>query len=199
MNQVVDEELLKRFAGGDAASFKLLYERHKGGLYRYLLRQLKDQPLAEDLFQDTWSKVIDNAESFESNAKFSTWLYAMARNRVVDQVRHLRVVEKVIDDSADDVDGQATDDEAHQTVLEKTLIADKQRAFLNDCMQRLPVKLLEVFLLKEESTLTVKQISEVVDSSHEATKSRLRYAYAQLKDCLSKRIPDWRSEAASHE
>ncbi|MEP4892040.1 MAG: sigma-70 family RNA polymerase sigma factor [Aliiglaciecola sp.] len=199
MNQVVDEELLKRFAGGDAASFKLLYERHKGGLYRYLLRQLKDQPLAEDLFQDTWSKVIDNAESFEANAKFSTWLYTMARNRVVDQVRHLRVVEKVIDDSVDDVDGQASDDEAHQTVLEKTLIADKQRDFLNDCMQRLPVKLLEVFLLKEESTLTVKQISEVVDSSQEATKSRLRYAYGQLKDCLSKRMPDWGSEAASHE
>ncbi|GAB2701207.1 sigma-70 family RNA polymerase sigma factor [Aliiglaciecola aliphaticivorans] len=199
MNQVVDEELLKRFAGGDSVSFKLLYERHKGGLYRYLLRQLKNQQLAEDLFQDTWSKVIDHAESFEPNAKFSTWLYTMARNRVVDQVRHLQVVEKVIDDSVDDAEGQINDSEVHQTRGEKMLIADKQRFFLKECMKRLPVKFLDVFLLKEESTLTIKQIAEIVGSSHEATKSRLRYAYAQLRDCLSKKMPDWGTEDAHHE
>ncbi|GAA6183715.1 sigma-70 family RNA polymerase sigma factor [Aliiglaciecola sp. NS0011-25] len=199
MNQVVDEELLKRFADGDSASFELLYERHRGGLYRYMLRQLKDQQLAEDLFQDTWSKVIVNAESFEPNAKFSTWLYTMARNRVVDQIRHLRIVDKLIDDSTDEVDSQLGANQIEQNILEKTLQADKQSMFLKDCMQKLPVNLLEVFLLKEESTMTVKQIAEVIDSSHQATKSRLRYAYGQLKQCLSKKMPDWVSSGEGHE
>ena len=131
MNQVVDEELLKRFAEGDANAFKLLYSRHKGGLYRYFLRQLHDQQLAEDLFQDTWGKVIANADSFEPNAKFSTWLYKMARNRIIDQVRHLQVVSNVISDAEHDSDFENTPNQGLQNTPENLLQTEKQKMLLN--------------------------------------------------------------------
>ena len=72
--QETDEILMQRYALGDFAAFEQLYQRHKGGLYRYFLRQLGNHALAEDLFQDIWSKVISQAPKYKIKAKFSTWL-----------------------------------------------------------------------------------------------------------------------------
>jgi RNA polymerase sigma-70 factor (ECF subfamily) len=78
-----DEDLMRRYAGGDMEAFQRLYERHRGGLYRYFLRQ--SHPfVAEELFQDVWARVIQSRKRYRPEAAFTTWLYTLAHNRLVD-------------------------------------------------------------------------------------------------------------------
>src|SRR4029077_19590021 len=82
-----DEELMLAYGGGDAGAFEVLYRRHRGPLYRFLLRQVNDAATAEELFQDVWMRVIDSRERYEPRAKFTSWVYAMAHNRLMDHYR----------------------------------------------------------------------------------------------------------------
>lgn len=182
-----DERLLQDYLGGDLAAFSTLYGKYKGGLFRYFLRQVGDHQIAEDLFQDCWSKVIEHASDYSSQAQFSTWLYTIARNRVIDRHRHLKVVEKVVDTSQSFEESERN---GHSLLRHEDAGLDmlKKHELLKLCLQNLPHNLLDVFVLKEESNLTSVQISEVVDASHEATKSRLRYAYTKLRECITSKL-----------
>ena len=75
------------YARGEAAAFDILYARHKGGVYRYVLRQCSNSGVADELFQDVWTSVIRIRGSYTPSAKFATWLYTLARNRLVDHWR----------------------------------------------------------------------------------------------------------------
>src|SRR5690606_28856669 len=85
-----DEALMLAYAGGDAGAFEQLYQRHRLRLYRYLLGQLRDGALAEELFQDVWQKVIAARAGWRPEASFATWLYRIAHNRLADHWRALR-------------------------------------------------------------------------------------------------------------
>ncbi|WJG10808.1 sigma-70 family RNA polymerase sigma factor [Aliiglaciecola sp. LCG003] len=188
MNDVSDEVLLQRYLQGDLTSFTLLYDKHKGGVYRYLLRQTKDRQLAEDLFQDSWGNVIQHASSFQPSAKFSTWLYTIARHKLIDHVRHDKIVEAVIDTNQSNIDDDLQGATSQQNQLEKQISQQRQQNALQRCIRGLPVLLLDVFLLKEEGGMTQVQIAEIVNANHEATKSRARNAYRQLRKCLSVKL-----------
>ena len=82
-----DEDLMLSYAAGDAAAFDALYARHKGGVYRYLVRQCAHAGTADELFQDVWMNVIRVRTSYEPTAKFTTWLYRIAHNRLIDHWR----------------------------------------------------------------------------------------------------------------
>ena len=75
------------YAAGDAAAFDALYARHKGGVYRYLLRHCGNAGTADELFQDVWMNVIRVRATYAPTAKFATWLYTLAHNRLVDHWR----------------------------------------------------------------------------------------------------------------
>ena len=187
LSALTDEALMLQYAQGDFGAFEQLYQRHKGGLYRYFLRQLADKTVAEDLFQDIWSKVISHAGQYQPSAKFSTWLYTLARHKVVDQVRHLKVVAKVIEqDQDEDTDLAQPAFEQHDP--EQLLQGSKASAALKDCLAFLPLLQRECFLLKEEGGLSLDAIAQVVDASFEACKSRLRYAYDSLRTCIVRKV-----------
>ena len=189
LTALTDEALMLQYAQGDFGAFEQLYQRHKGGLYRYFLRQLADKTLAEDLFQDIWSKVISHAGQYQPNAKFSTWLYTLARHKLVDQVRHLKVVAKVIEHNpGEDGDADFTQSVNHQHDPEQLLHGSKASAALKDCLAFLPLLQRECFLLKEEGGLSLDAIAQVVDASFEACKSRLRYAYDSLRNCIARKV-----------
>jgi RNA polymerase sigma-70 factor (ECF subfamily) len=82
-----DEQLMLAYAGGDAAAFEALYARHKGPLFRFVLRSVKGQAQAEELFQEVWMRAIEARARYRPEAKFSTWLYTIAHNRLVDHWR----------------------------------------------------------------------------------------------------------------
>jgi RNA polymerase sigma-70 factor (ECF subfamily) len=177
-----DEALMLRYAGGDAAGFDLLYGRHRGPVFRYLLRQLSgNRGQAEELFQDVWMSVIGARGGYKVEARFTTWLYTIAHNRVIDHYRRHRALEVAPlnpghdDDPAPELPAPAT------TQPERIAQAREQARRLLELVEALPVAQREAFLLHEEGGLSLDEIAAVTGADREAIKSRLRYALSKLR------------------
>src|SRR5262245_15067126 len=84
---LTDEELMHRYRAGQQLAFELLYERHKGAVYRYLRRVSRDPAVAEDLCQDVWLRLVDARASYQDRAKFATWLFTIAHNCLMNHLR----------------------------------------------------------------------------------------------------------------
>jgi len=162
------------YRNGSLPAFELLYQRHKGASYRYFLRQCKEISEAEDLMQELWSRVIKAKDNYQQQALFTTWFYRIAHNLVVDHQRHFSLVEPN-KDQAEVISTDQPDDH---------LVQQQLAAKIDHCLTRLPSTQLEVFLLNQETSLTLAQIAQVANASLEATKSRLRYAISALRQCL---------------
>ncbi|MBI3375875.1 MAG: RNA polymerase sigma factor [Betaproteobacteria bacterium] len=177
--EVSDEQLMLDYAGGDAAAFEVLYRKHRGGLFRYVVRSVREQRLAEELFQEVWLKVIEARARYAPQAKFTTWLYAIAHNRLIDHFRAsgLRSVEMMMDELPDPPARAGEQPEQKAEVRE-------QGARLIAALEAMPIVQREAFLLHEEAGLSVPEIAEVTGTEVEATKSRLRYAVAKLREAL---------------
>ncbi|MCE9679164.1 sigma-70 family RNA polymerase sigma factor [Shewanella sp. AS1] len=171
---------MQRYAGGDHKAFERLYLKHKGPLYRYFVRQIQDKQLAEDLYQDTWGRVIKAAASYQNSAKFTTWLYTIAHNLLIDHVRALKPVESV--ENLDELQVQRS-----QSEVEAASEKQAKSSLLTHCITLLPQVQKEAFLLSIELGLTAAVIAEIVDAGLEATKSRLRYANQSLKTCVQQK------------
>jgi len=164
------------YRDGNAAAFDTLYERHRGPLFRYVLRGVKLRAVAEELYQEIWIRVIEARRRYSPTARFTTWLYTIAHNRLVDHWRRggLSLV------SLDDHDAPSSmPDPAHHAEAREAL------ARFAGALERLPPAQREVFLLHEEAGLTVPEIAVATGSNEEAAKSRLRYAMAKLKAALA--------------
>ncbi|MBE1301155.1 MAG: sigma-70 family RNA polymerase sigma factor [Alteromonadaceae bacterium] len=182
-----DQILLKEYVNGDLAAFTTLYNKHKSGSYRYFLRQVGTPELAEDLLQDLWGKVIVNAGAYANDAKFTTWLYRIARNLLIDKHRHLNVAERYVDKSVSSEESQhATPQDEFSESPEWNAAQAIQKSAILDCLAKLPQVQRDGFLLREEAGLDQNQIADVVGASVEAVKSRMRYAISNLRECLSR-------------
>lgn len=190
---VTDESLMLSYAQGQTSAFELLYAKHRAGLYRYFVRQISDKQLAEDLYQETWGRVIRGAKQYKVTAKFTTWLYRIAHNLLID---HLRAVKPL--DTVEDIElAQSSSDIFHHTQadgggMDGILIQERKSLLFKLCVGLLPHVQKEALLLNVEMGLTAKMISDIVDASLEATKSRLRYAHIGLKECVSSK---WREDS----
>jgi RNA polymerase sigma-70 factor (ECF subfamily) len=179
-----DEALMLRYAQGDAAAFDRLYARHRAPVFRYVLRQLGGQRgAAEELFQDVWMNLVNARGGYKVEARFTTWLYTIAHNRVVDHYRRHRpydVAPGATD--PDDEEATASDPPAPVTAQpERIAEAREQARRLLQLVEALPLAQREAFLLHEEAGLSVDEIAQVLSADREAIKSRLRYALAKLR------------------
>jgi RNA polymerase sigma-70 factor, ECF subfamily len=181
-----DEELMNRYRDGDASSFEILYERHKGPLYRYFLRQSGIAALAEELYQDVWVKVIQSRERYEVRAKFTTYLYHLAHNRLIDHYRRQATGLPLSYD--DDPDNPQVEQVAGAEIHEPENELDRRRQAqrLLKLLDGLPEAQREAFLLREEGGLSLLDIAEITGVTAETAKSRLRYALAKLRHGLAK-------------
>src|SRR5690348_12191710 len=155
-----DEELMLRYGGGDAAAFDVLYARHRGGVFRYLLRQCGSRAAAEELVQDIWLNLIQARGRYRVEAKFTTWLYTLAHHRLVDHFRRHNGPQLVSID--EDADEDPIELPAHATVQpERQAQAREQASALLRLVEALPAAQREAFLLYEEGGLSLEQIAEV--------------------------------------
>ena len=163
------------YGRGDAGAFETLYRRHRGPLYRFVLRALKQRPAAEELFQEVWIRVIESRSRYAPQARFSTWLYTIAHNLLVDHWRKkgLAIASLDTEDVALESANPARQAEARESL-----------ARLLQAIEALPPAQREAFLLHEEAGMTVAEIAAVTGAGEEAAKSRLRYAMAKLKAAL---------------
>ena len=178
-----DEDLMLRYAGGDADAFQTLYERHRGGLYRYFLRQ-GNQIMAEELFQDVWTRVIQSRKRYRPKAAFKTWLYTLAHNRLVDHWRRGGV--RPFEYSGPDADGP-------EMAVADASPGPPRLVDLRDCLEQLlrlvaglPDVQRQTFLLRHEAGMTIAEIAAAMNTRAETAKSRLRYAMDRLRSAIAK-------------
>ena len=184
MPEVEDGELMLRYASGDLRAFEALYGRHRNALYRYLARHTRDPEVANDIFQEVWSRVISSRSRYEPRAKFSTFLYRIAHNCFIDHCRRASARHDRANVSPEEFD------------LEKALpapLADLPDARAEhaqtltryrSALAALPSEQRDTFLLYEESGLTLEEIGSITGVSMETAKSRLRYALSKLRTAL---------------
>ncbi|WP_181952538.1 RNA polymerase sigma factor [Vulcaniibacterium gelatinicum] len=171
-----DETLMLAWAAGDAVAFERLYARHRARLYRFLLRQLRDPSLADELFQDIWQRVIAARRDWRPEARFSTWLYRIAHNRLADHWRAQRHRPPAPED-ADERAARITDPDTPEHALSEF----EQRRRLQLALDALPPEQREVLLLRLEQDLSLEEIGAITGVGRETVKSRLRYAMDKLR------------------
>jgi RNA polymerase sigma-70 factor (ECF subfamily) len=183
-----DEALMRAYGRGDARAFELLYARHKAATYRYFLRHAGgDTASADELHQDLWLKVIGARERYAAQAKFSTWLYTLARHRMVDHWRSRHGISLAsLEDEATVMQAEesvaaardGSDDPLHATIDAEA----RQRLFA--ALADVPPLQRDAFLLHVEGGLSLDEIAGLTAASGETVKSRLRYAYRRLRAAL---------------
>jgi RNA polymerase sigma-70 factor (ECF subfamily) len=182
-----DEKLMLRFQAGDARAFEVLVLRHRTPVFSFLLRLTGDRGRAEDLCQEAFLKVVKASAGWQERARFTTWLYAIARNLAVDESRRqsFRRTEPLEPSREDGSrrDEAASDDPLPDRAADAALI----RPRLEAALESLPPEQREVFLLREYSGLRFSEIAEVTGAPENTVKSRMRYALEALRAELAAR------------
>lgn len=182
---------------GDLDALSALLTRYQNRLYRYLLRIVKNQAEAEDLFQQTWVRVAERIRRYDPSRSFEPWLFALARNLAIDYLRRIRP------ESLDEPAGESESGETAAARLasgERPVIdgiLQRERASrLGDAMEALPVTYREVLTLRFEEEMKLEEIAEVLGTPLSTVKTRLRRALGRMKEALESRYPgeDWRSQ-----
>ena len=189
-NEVTDEALMIRFQRGDRAAFTQLLRRHQTGLYNFALRQLRVPAVAEDVVQEAFVRVVQNAGDFKHEARFSTWVYTITRNLCIDQLRkralrkHPSLDEPRKSDAGEGptLGEQTADSRAN---VERQASGTELEARSWPLVDELPEDQREVFLLREVSNLPFKEIAEITGVPENTVKSRMRYALERLQAALS--------------
>ena len=178
-----DTSLMLRYRDGDLAAFAALYHRHKGPLYRYLLRQVRNATAAADLFQEVWSRLIATRSRYEPRAKFATYLFHIAHNCTIDL--HRRTSKGAGRLEASHLESPQPEP-AVPEYQQPDRVAEygEQRSALLTALAALPAEQREAFLLHEETGLSIEDIARITGVPVETAKSRLRYAICKLKKSL---------------
>ena len=190
MSDQTDEQLMQAYREGNPAAFELLLARHERKVWHFLRRSVGDATLAEDLLQEVFLRVIRAGAEWKGEAKFTTWMYAIARNLCVDHAR------RAVHRDARSLDAPTRpDDDAHETLHDRLaddgrdaegLTSDAEvRARIDAAVADLPPDQREVFLLREVMDMPFAEIGAVVGAPEPTVKSRMRYALERLQDALA--------------
>ena len=181
-NRISDEELILAYLEGDSDSFTVLYERYKRPLYAYLNRMLGNHAQSDDVFQQTWIRVVRRLGEYESKQKFFAWLTMIAHNLAIDQFRReKKSAELPLDDETVAVSEPVTHTEPWMRMHNREL-----GKALREAAEGLAEEQKEVFLLRQEG-LSFKEIAEVQNCSINTVLGRMQYAVKNLR----KRLNEW--------
>jgi RNA polymerase sigma-70 factor, ECF subfamily len=184
-----DETLMLRHQEGDRAAFAVLVRRHQGPLYNFALRQVRVPQVAEDVVQETFVRVVQNAADFKHEARFTTWVYTITRNLCIDHLRkgalrkHPSLDERRGAEKDGPTLGEQTADPRASVEREATGTELKERIAI--AVDTLPDEQREVFLMRELSNLPFKEIAEITGVPENTVKSRMRYALERLQEALA--------------
>lgn len=189
LETLTDEDLMERYREGDARSFEVLLRRHSRPVYHFALRSVGDPQVAEDLMQEVFLRIVKGAANYRRRAKFTTWLYTIARNLCVDNLRRQKFRRAVSLDQpmGDDPDGAPLLDRvADDAQPEDRRAMDRQFSQnLERALAGLNPDQREVFLLREFEDLPFAEIATIVGCPLNTVKSRMRYALEALRAALT--------------
>lgn len=185
MNTVIsDYELLQRFIKGEQSCFEDLINRHKNKVFSYISLYIRDQALAEDIFQDTFLKVIQSVKKgkYQDNGKFLSWVMRIAHNLIIDHFRRLKQINTVSNDDyeSDLFNSRKLADSSVEDVIVKTQIRKDVRKLIS----QLPEDQREVVILRHYTGLSFKEIADVTDVSINTALGRMRYALINMRKMM---------------
>jgi len=168
---------MQRYADGDAGAFEPLFGRYKDRIYRYVKRLCQNETdnngTVEELCQDVWERLIQHRDRFDASRSFATYMFSIAHNRIVDHFRSTssRSYEEFREDSGP----------ADCAVVENQVYGRQQvRRFLQ-VFESLPAPQREIFLLHEETSMTLAEMADATGVKLETARSRFRFALLNLR------------------
>lgn len=185
--ELSDQELVQAFLNGDESCIETLINRHRAKVYTYILLTIKNQSLAEDLFQETFIKVIQSLRrgKYRDNGRFLSWVIRIAHNLIIDHYRKEKQLNTISnDDNEIDLFNSKTlaDDN-----VEQLLVNDQIRKDIRKLINELPQDQREVVLLRHFGELSFKEISEHTGVSINTALGRMRYALINLRKMILER------------
>ena len=179
-----DEDLMRRYLAGDEKAFEIVYRRRREGLRRFFERQCGSKALGQELAQDVWFKLIRACqnEQYTAEAKFTTYLYRMAKNQLIDWYRKNGDVKTVeLYDSVGSQD-EIIEPQHYRFENPESIYADKERLeVVLEAIENLSKEQQTTLLMQLEGNMTYDEIADAMGTNRETVKTRLRYARAHLK------------------
>jgi RNA polymerase sigma-70 factor (ECF subfamily) len=190
LNSVLsDQELIKKYLNGDNTSFRILLTRHKSRIFAFIMSKIKNRDLSEDIFQDTFIKVINSLQKgkYNEEGKFLPWMMRIAHNLVIDHFRKEAKMRKVRPTAEFDIFDVLDDGNKNQ---EEVMMQTQVHADLKVLIEQLPKDQKEVLEMRYFEDLSFKQISDLTGTSINTALGRMRYALINLRKLAEKQHID---------
>ena len=184
---IPDYELIQRFIKGDESCFEQLIHRHKNKVFAYISLYIRDQALVEDLFQDTFMKVIQSVKSgrYQDNGKFISWVMRIAHNLIIDHFRRIKQMNTV---SNDDYDSDLFNSrKLAESTVEDNMIRKQIQKDVRKMISQLPDDQREVVILRHYAGLSFKEIADMTDVSINTALGRMRYALINMRKIMEEK------------
>jgi RNA polymerase sigma factor (sigma-70 family) len=182
--KISDSELIAKYIDGNQNSLELIIHRHKNRVFAYILMVVKDKQLADDIFQDTFIKVINTiqAGSYKEEGKFIQWVMRIAHNLIIDYFRKSKRI-PVVDNDSSEFDIFDTIQFTDASVEDK-MILDQIYKDVRELIEHLPPEQKEVLFMRHYSDMSFKDIAEQTDVSINTALGRMRYALINLRKLI---------------
>ena len=188
MNEMIsDYELITKFIKGEQSCFEELIHRHKNKVFAYINLYIRDQALAEDIFQDTFLKVFQSVKSgkYYDNGKFISWVMRIAHNLIIDHFRRIKQMNTVSNDNYDsDIFNSK---QFAESTVEDDMIKKQVQKDIRNMITHLPDDQREVVILRHYAGLSFKEIAEITDVSINTALGRMRYALINLRKIMEEK------------
>jgi RNA polymerase sigma factor (sigma-70 family) len=181
---ISDYELIQRFIKGEQSCFEEIIHRHKNKVFAYISLYIRDQALAEDIFQDTFLKVIQSVKAgkYYDNGKFLSWVMRIAHNLIIDHFRRLKQMNTMSnDDYESDLFNSKKFSDAN---VEDTIIRGQIRKDVRKLIGQLPDDQREVVILRHYAGLSFREIAAITDVSINTALGRMRYALINMRKIM---------------
>jgi len=184
---VNDQDLVQAYIKGDQSAIETLINRHRSKVYTYILLTIKNQPLAEDLFQETFIKVIQSLRSgkYRDNGRFLSWVIRIAHNLIIDHFRKEKQMNSVSND--DSVVDLFNSKKLCDENIEELIVNSQIKAEIRSLINELPDDQREVVLLRHYGELSFKEIADQTDVSINTALGRMRYALINLRKLIKEK------------
>ena len=188
MNKSIsDYELIQGFINGEQSCFEQIIKRHKNKVFAYISLYIRDQALAEDIFQDTFIKVIQSVKNckYQDNGKFISWVMRIAHNLIIDHFRRVKQMNTV---SNDDYESDLFNSKKFaESTVEDDMIRKQIQKDVRKMISHLPEDQREVVILRHYAGLSFKEIAEITDVSINTALGRMRYALINLRKLMEEK------------
>ena len=182
-----DYELIQQFVRGEQSCFEEIIRRHKNKVFAYISLYIRDQALVEDIFQDTFLKVIQSVKSgkYYDNGKFLSWVMRIAHNLIID---HFRRIKQMNTTSNDDYESDIFNSKKFSDAnIEDTLIKRQIQKDVRTLIGQLPDDQKEVVILRHYAGLSFKEIAEITNVSINTALGRMRYALINMRKIMEEK------------